>query len=324
MSDVLSQKEIDALRNAVSEGTLDTLEESTPEQLAAETYDFANRNRQLVSRLPGLKAVYSGFAVFLNTAVAGAMRRMTKVEMTSLLQSTVDELFGRGESLSCICVVKVIGHKQPILLILDSTLLVSFIDAICGGEGRPITMEGKQEMGPIEQRIVRRFAEDVVNALEQALKVTGSIQVELESIEFQRLVLTALPGPEVLEVAVFQISMEGVQGELTLAVPHGLIESIRPQLMMLSHEGEASDDGQWANIFKRSLSQLEVDLAVEVARSTFSVREIFNFKCGDIIDFDPHPEDQLVVSVEGIPKLHGMAGTVRNAQAVRIINRLGE
>lgn len=322
MSDILSQEEIDALREAVSQGKVDTLEDAAPGVPRAETYDFVSRNRQLVSRLPGLKVIYSGFAGFFNTALAALLRRTVRAELTSVQQITVEELVRSDDSLTSLCSVKHSTAKQPLLIIMDSVLLLSFIDAICGGDGRPVNMEEKQEMGPIEQKLVQNLTREAVKALEQAWNVVNQASLEFLSIEYRPQIVTNVPRHEVVEVAVFQIGIEEVQGELTLALPHSLIEAVRDELMMEQQMSGTGPEGEWALTLARSLAQVEVSLTVELAEGRMSVRDFFNLKTGDVIYLDPHSEDKLIVTVEGIPKFFGMAGTVRNTQAVQIKSRI--
>jgi flagellar motor switch protein FliM len=321
MNDILSQEEIDALKDAVSQGKVDTLEDTAPGAVPSETYDFVSRNRHLVSRLPGLKVIYSGFAGFSSSALTARLRRTVRVELTSVQQVTVEDLVRGGESLSCLCSVKHSAVKHPILFIMDSILLLSFIDAVCGGEGLPVTMEDREEMGPIEQKIVQSLPSEVVKSLEQAWQVVGPASLELQTIEYNPQIVSSLPRHEVVEVAVFQIGTEEVQGELTLALPHNLIEAVRGELLMEQQVGDEGG-GQWAATLAYSVVRAEVDLKVELAQGRLNVRDFFNLKAGDVIYLEPHPEDKLIVAVEGIPKFFGMAGTVRNAQAVQITSRI--
>jgi flagellar motor switch protein FliM len=322
MSEILSQEEIDALKEAVDQGEVETLVDAETKGTNAESYDFFNRSQQLVSRLPGLKVLYTGFAGYIQNTLAAVTRNMVRTELSSVQQLRAAEMMQVDDSLSCLCSVKLPNSKQPIMFVLDSVLLLSFIDALCGGAGRPVSVEEKQEMGPIEQRLARRLAEETTKCLEQAWQPVSPVRMELHSIEYKLQVVTFLPAQEVLEVAVFQVLMEEVQGELTVGLPHGLIESFRTEFLMDHLEGESSEDGQWAQTIAHSITQVAVDMSVELAQGRLSLKEFFDLKTGDVVYLDPHPEDGLLVNVEGIPKYLGMAGTVKNSQAVRITSRI--
>lgn len=322
MNEILSQEEIDALKDAVNEGEVETSADTKTSAAKAESYDFFNRNLQLVSRLPGLKVIYSGFTGYLHTAFAALMRYVVKTELSSVQQLHASEMMHVDDPLSCLCSVRIPNIKQPIMFIMDSVLLLSFIDALCGGAGRPSRVEEKREMGQIEQRLVRRLAEETTRCLEQAWQAISPVTMELSSVDYKPQVVTLLPAQEVVEVAVFQVQMEEVQGELTLGLPHGLIESFRTELMMEHNEAESQEDAIWKDAMERSLTQVELSMSVELARGRLSLKEFFNLKTGDVVYLDPHPEDKLLVNVEGIPKYLGMSGTVKNSQAVRITSKI--
>lgn len=322
MNDILSQEEIDALKEAVSQGKVDTLEDAPSGAVLSETYDFVSRNRHLVSRLPGLKVIYSGFAGFCSSALSARLRRTVRAELTSVQQVTVEDLVRGGESLSCLCSVKHSAVKHPVLFIMDSILLLSFIDAVCGGEGLPVNMEDREEMGPIEQKIVQSLPNEVVKALEQAWQVVSPASLELQAVEYNPQIVSSLPRHEVIEVAVFQVGIEEVQGELTLALPHSFLEAVRGELLMEQQVSDEVGEGQWAATLAYSVVRAEVALKVELAQGRLNVRDFFNLKTGDVIYLEPHPEDKLIVTVEGVPKFFGMAGTVRNTQAVQITSRI--
>lgn len=322
MSDILSQEEIDALKDAVSQGEVESAEEAPDKGAWSETYDFLNRNRHLMSRLPGIKFIYSGFAGFFNTAMTGIIHMEVSAELTSVQQIAVGELLRPIEGLNCFCMVKHTAAKQPILIIMDSILLLSFVDALCGGDGRPAGVGEKQDFGAIEQRLIKRLAEESVRSLEQSWNVVAPASLELLSIDYQPQMVASLPRQEVVEVAVFQVGIKDVQGELTIALPHGLIEAVRGDLLMEHQEGEELQNEQWARHLGLSLVGVEVSMSVELARGDLNVKDFFDLKVGDVVYLEPHPDDRLVVSVEGVPKLFGMSGTVGNTQAVQITSRI--
>lgn len=324
MNEILSQEEIDALKDAVSKGEVETIEDSPSVKKTAGKYDFAGRNRQLVGRLPGLKVIYSGFSGFVINALASVINKTIRVELTSVHQLSTGDLVRSGGASSCLCSIKFSPFKQPLFFVMDSTLMLSFIDAACGGEGRTISIEGREEMGSIEQKLVWGLAREVVKALEESWRVASPARMELHGIEFHPQVVTSLPSQEVLEVAVFQVSLEESHGELTLALPHGLIESMRTELMMEGQAEEIQEDAHWARALARSLGSMEVALSVELAQTRLNFREFLELKEGDIVYLDPHPDDQLVVSVEGLPKFFGRAGALRNSQAVQISCRIDD
>lgn len=322
MSDILSQEEIDALKDAVSQGEVESGDEATPQGSWAETYDFLNRNRHLMSRLPGIKFIYSGFSGFFTTAMAGIIHLEVGAELTSVQQIAVGELLRPVEGLNCFCMVKHAAAKQPILIIMDSILLISFVDALCGGDGRPAGVGEKQDLGTIERRLLMRLAEETVRALEQSWNVVAPASLELQSVDYQPQMVASLPRQEVVEVAVFQVGIQEVQGELTIALPHGLIEAVRGDLLMDHQESEELHNEQWARNLGRSLQGVLVSMSVELARGKLDVKEFFNLKVGDVVYLSPHPDDKLVVSVERVPKLFGMSGTVGKTQAVQITSRI--
>ena len=63
-------------------------------------------------------------------------------------------------------------------------------------------------------------------------------------------------------------------------------------------------------------------MSVQLGTSTIRVKDLLNFRPGDVLVLDQSPGDPMPASVEGLPKFQGHAGVVKGNRAYRIANVL--
>jgi flagellar motor switch protein FliM len=201
------------------------------------------------------------------------------------------------------------------LLAIEPKLVYSLIDCMFGGDGKPT--ERMREFTLIEQRMMRRFAVEVLTNLEKAWKNVGTIQVVLKKAEIKpEFVHLASPNDLVLVII---LALKGVEfsGHIHLCIPYLMLEPIKDQLS--SKYLRDKDLGHsWKGQLEVLLQDTPITLIAELGSTTQSVNDLLNLQLGDVLQLNTGPEDLITLSVEHVPKFHGFPGTIKGNRAVEI------
>jgi flagellar motor switch protein FliM len=101
-------------------------------------------------------------------------------------------------------------------------------------------------------------------------------------------------------------------------VPYSMIEPVKDKLFSGVQGDEMVTDQRWTKIMHENLMYTSVDLAAEIGSLQVTFEDLINFEVGNIINIGRSVSDELVVKVEGVPKLKGHAGLSEGNQAVKI------
>ena len=65
---------------------------------------------------------------------------------------------------------------------------------------------------------------------------------------------------------------------------------------------------------------VNVDISVELGKTSITSRELVSLKAGDILVLDKDVQDELIVSVQDLPKYYARPGKIKDTLAVDIVS----
>jgi flagellar motor switch protein FliM len=226
MSDqILSQEEIDALLTSVDKGEVD-LEVDKKEE--AGSYDLTSQSIMLHDQFYALEEVYDKFADLLHNLLSSSLRKSAEVKLVSTEMVKFRKFlegFSNPTSFNIFNMEPLIGSS---LLAIEPELVFFLIDCMFGGNGKPIAQV--REFTLIEQRMMRKFAVEVLDSLEKALDVVCSVKISLRKIETKP-EFVHMVGPNDLVIAVvFSVKADEFSGDIHLCIPYLMLEPIKDKL----------------------------------------------------------------------------------------------
>ena len=313
MSDqILSQEEIDALLTSVDKGEVD-LEVDKKEE--AGSYDFTSQSIMLRDQFYALEEVYDKFADLLHNLLSSSLRKSVEVKLVSTEMVKFREFlegFSNPTSFNIFNMEPLIGSS---LLAIEPELVFFLIDCMFGGNGKPIARV--REFTLIEQRMMRKFAVEVLDSLEKALDVVYSVKTSLRKIETKP-EFVHMVGPNDLVIGVvFSVKADEFSGDIHLCIPYLMLEPIKDKL-----SSRYLSDKEIEHVFGAQIQNLlkDTNIAVvaELGRTSYTIRDILNLRAGDIFKLNTGPQDLITINVEHVPKYQGVPGVVKGNRAVQV------
>ena len=316
MQDLLSQDEIDALLHGVDDGDIDTYDEA--DEGGVKSYDLASQDRIVRGRMPTLEMINERFARYTRISLFNLLRRNADVSTGGIQIMKFGEYIHTLYVPTSLNLVKVRPLRGTGLFILDAKLVFKLVDNFFGGEGRHAKIEGR-EFTPTETRIVQMVLDQVFVDMREAWQAVLKVDFEYLSSEVNPAMANIVSPSEVVVISTFHVELDGGGGELHMALPYSMIEPIR-EVLDAGVQSDIDDvDERWVNALQEDIKDVLVPVNATVCRRRISLREVANFKVGDVIPVEM--PDALDMTANGIPIYKATLGTRDGKMALRISER---
>jgi len=311
---ILTQEEIDALLSAMERGDVD-LDQEAKKDVEVAPYNLTAQNMMLRDHFSALEEVYDKFARSLRDTLSSTLQRSIAVEFASAEMIKYQEFiaaFSSPTSFNIISMQPLVGHA---LLCIEPNLVFSLIDCMFGGDGKPSTQV--REFTQIEQRIIKKFALDILSAFEQSWTTVSPIQIALKKTETKPAFVQLVPPNDTMMIVVFAITGPEFSGNFHVAIPYLMLEPIKEKLSP-KYLREKDTAYTWGPQLKELLKDTHVTIIAELGRTQQTVRELINLQVEDVIHLKAGPEDLISISVDQVPKYLGYPGVIKGNRAVEI------
>jgi flagellar motor switch protein FliM len=339
---VLSQSEVDALLNAVSEGKVETApppaavggdgapvvgaqgwvggipdSEITP-------YDLTNQDRVIRGRMPTLDIIYERFIRLYRISLSNALRKFASISIISTDLLKFGEFVNTLPIPSCMCIMRFEALKGPALLVFESKLAYALIDSFFGGTDRPFTkIEGK-EFTRIELSLMQKVMDLAISDLEEAWAPVHESKISFIRTEVNPQFVGVVPPSDVIISTTFEVELENATGTIALVVPYSTLEPIKSKLnASFQTEGDKSDK-EWLLKMTEHLKQVEANMKVNLGAATITVGDLVNLQVGDIIPLGQDADGELDVLIEDVAKFKCFFGVSRGNRAIQLTREVEE
>lgn len=311
--DVLSQEEIDALLSGVDSGDVDTDDAVSEGEAEVQPYDLTSQDRIVRGRLPTLELLGEKFA------------RQLRVDMQQLLRYSVEvgaggvQILNYGEyattlyiptSITVTKIAPLAGHG---LVVIDAKLVSRMVDQYFGGDGKNITVEGR-DFTPTEQRVVDRVLDLTYRDMAAAWAEVLPISMETVGREINPALVNLFAADDALLVNTFHVQLESGGGEIHVAIPYAAIEPYKSVLDAVGRNDAEQDKTNWSPALQARLLDTQVPVHCSVAQAELKLRQLLRLQVGDVIDVEM-PEQHLV-HAGNVPAFYAKLGESRGSLAL--------
>ncbi len=363
MNQILSQAEVDALLNAVSDGgsltpppASDTGSSGagfssggggggggssgggggsssasgpgewggTVPESEITAYDLTNQDRVIRGRMPTLDIIYERFIRLYRISLSNALRKFASISVISTDLLKFGEFVNTLPIPSCMCIVRFEALKGPALLVFESKLAYALIDSFFGGTDRPYTkIEGK-EFTRIELSIMQKVMDLAIKDLEDAWGPVHETKISFVRTEVNPQFIGVVPPSDVIISTTFEVELENATGTIAVVIPYSTLEPIKSKLnASFQTEGDKSDK-EWLIKLTDHLKQVDANVRVNLGSSSITVGDLVNLNVGDVIPLGQDADGELDLLVEDVAKFKCFFGVSRGNRAIQITREIEE
>lgn len=320
MANILSQEEIDALLGGLSGGQIDTANEDGDDlefDASIVPFDFADQDRYLRGRLPTLETIHDRFTTRLRMAMSTSLRRMVELQVSSQTICSFGDFSRSLEKPSSLHLLKMDPLKGQGLLVLPGRLILTLVDLMFGGNGKPIEIPEEREFTHIESRVINKVADWICKCYNESWSAVYPLEMALAGQETSvQFVNIAQPADPVLVVDC-DVSIDGTRSSLSMCVPYATLEPVKDVLKGTFVE-DSEIDQIWANGLMGNLVEARLDICAQLGTAEITGRELLNLKTGDVIQLNEDYEHPIQIDIEGVHKFWGIVGAHKSGRALQI------
>ncbi len=319
MNQILSQEEVDALLQGVTEGEIET--QRGDEGEAGEgvvPYDLTSQERIIRGRMPTLEIIHQRFSRLFRSAISAMLRRVVDVALVSTDMIKFGEFLKTLPVPTSLHIYKMEPLRGFALLVLETKLVFALIDVLFGGTARTqVKVEGR-DFTPIETYIVKRIVVKLLEELRMAWRPVHELNIEYSRSEVNPQFAGIVPPSDLVIVVTFEMEIEDQQANLSFCIPYSMVEPIRAKL----HAGFQSDrleiDQAWLTRLQERIMDSEVDLVSILGKTSIKAGDLMRLRPGDIIPLETDETDEIDILVEGVCKFRGKPGAIKGQAALEV------
>jgi flagellar motor switch protein FliM len=134
-------------------------------------------------------------------------------------------------------------------------------------------------------------------------------------------ILLAAPSEMVLALEI-ACDLGAGAAPLIVAMPYAALEPLKGKLGEPKIEtAPVTGDREWLGAIAAAVRRAEVTVSAELGSCDVPARQILGLRIGDLLDLGTRGDDPVVLRIEGVRLLTGLAGVSRGQNAVRVLGR---
>lgn len=323
MENVLSQSEVNALINSVRKTESKSDDQDAGADGAPRSYDLTSNDRIIRGRMPTLDILNQRLARLMRISFFNMFRKTVDVHHDSTHLLKYSEFINSVSVPACLNVFRMPPLRNTCLVSVDSALMFGLVDYVFGGVGAWYRVEGR-DYSSIELRLIQQVVSMVLSDLGSAWEPVISVRPEYIRTEVNPQFAAIAAPTDVTVNIIFEVELEATtRGKISLLIPYGVIEPIRPLLSSALQTERNQEDNHWKTTIERALGDIEVDFRATLGGCTLTVRELMSLQVGDTLRLDSDAKQPLAVTIEGVGKAEAVPVTSRGCVAVRMTSQIG-
>lgn len=322
---VLSQAEIDALLNADSGPTEDSLHQS-PLQLRKETrhrikpYDFRHPEKLSKEQLRGLQIIQQGVAGSLAAAFSTRLRAPVESRLSALERGIYEEYVTQIGTSAVVVVIDM--HPLDGYAVAAFGLDVAFgiIDRLLGGKGKQNSAVFNRDLTDIELALIRHIGMDIASSLVEPWQRAVELNPDVTELAVGPQVMHAIPPAEFVITAWYEIRFGQQTGGISLCFPLAVLEQILPKLtgQSLFDNRPSRQIAEEGKVRGEQLLPMTIPIRAMLGTARIPAPDIANLSAGDVIVLTCQPEDPIRVMVGGNERFAASPGTRGRHMALQV------
>ena len=225
MAEVLSQSQIDALLNAARNGELDV---DKPADKSSEQkyrkYDFYSPRKFTKDRLKMLNSIFESYARVINSRINALLHATCEIEVDSVEEQRYYEFSNALTESDVLALAKIdLEHLQgddPILVHLDTPVVLSMLDRLMGGEGDPDPiLSSDYNLTDLELNMYDDLIRDMISILGGSWENYISLKFEYTRTEVNPTLVQLIGYDETVVIVGLNIKFPNCTGRMSLCLP---------------------------------------------------------------------------------------------------------
>ncbi len=325
MADVLSQKEIDDLLNALNSGDFDMEQASSPkDEKKIKKYDFTRPSKFSKEHLKTLEIIYENYARSVASYFSGYLRTPTHVEVINSEALTYREFTNSLSNPIILGIVDFKPLKGTILVKLTSKIGFSILDRVLGGPGT--VLKTNRDFTQIEKLLLTKILDKLVKMMGEHWTNVHEIQPKLENLETNMQFAEIIEPNAMVALLTLNLKVGDVEGMLNICIPYFVIEPLmeflNTKFWYSNHKNVQVED--YKSYIEDKLQVSQIPIRTVLGRTNIQIKDFIELQVGDVVRLDTYISSDLNIFVGDLLKFKGKPGISKKKNAIKVVKIVRE
>lgn len=322
MAEVLSQSQIDALLNAARSGELDVDKPAEKsEEKKYRKYDFYSPRKFTKDRLKMLNSIFEGYARVINSRINALLHSTCEIDVDSVEEQRYYEFSNALTESDVVALAKIdlekLQGEDPILVHMDTPVVLSMLDRMMGGEGEPDpTLSSDYTMTDLELNMYEDLISDLIPILGNSWENYITIHFDYVRTEENPTLVQLIGYEETVVIVGLNIKFPNCTGRMSLCLPGEMLTNIFTEISKSTSRRSTGEDKS-EDIFS-SLRESELEIVAELARTRILLSDLYHLNVGDVVDIKRSKDTPVFLNIGGRRWFDGKMGISNKQVAVKI------
>ena len=322
MAEVLSQSQIDALLNAARSGELDV---DKPAEKSAEQkyrkYDFYSPRKFTKDRLKMLNSIFESYARVINSRINALLHATCEIDVDSVEEQRYYEFSNALTESDVVALAEIDQEKlqgdDPILVHMDTPVVLSMLDRMMGGEGDPDpTVPNDYKLTDLELNMYDDLIADLIPILGGSWENYMTLHFSYVRTEVNPTLVQLIGYDETVVIVGLNIKFPNCTGRMSLCLPGEMLTNVFTEISKSTSRRTTGEDKS-EEIFD-SLRESELEIVAELARTRILLSDLYHLNVGDVVDIKRPKDSPVFLNIGGRRWFDGKMGTSNKQVAVKI------
>lgn len=323
MAEVLSQSQIDALLSAVRSGEKDLVEpaEESPEKKYRK-YDFYSPRKFTKDRIKMLNGIFENYTRVINSRLNALLHTTCEIEVETIEEQRYYEFSNaltEGDVLSMAYVtVKGKMEEAPVLFYLSTTVALSMMDRLMGGEGElEDSLPSEYTFTDLELRLYESIVKDLISVLGGSWENYIALTFEYERVEPNPTLVQLIGLEETVVIVDLKLKFSNSSGRLSICLPGMMLTNIFAEISRENPGRKISGEDNSEEIFD-TLRDSELEIVAEMGSTQLLLSDLYHLSVGDVIDLNQPQDSPVSLKIGGYRWFDGRVGIFKKNMAVKV------
>ena len=321
MADVLSQAQIDALLNSVRSGEKNLEKSSSEQEKKYAKYDFASPRKFTKDRIKMLGGIFENYSRVIGSRLNARLRAGCEITVESVEEQHYYEFSNALTESDVVALAKIdlekLQGEDPILVHMDTPVVLSMLDRMMGGEGDPDpTVPNDYKLTDLELNMYDDLIADLIPILGGSWENYMTLHFSYVRTEVNPTLVQLIGYDETVVIVGLNIKFPNCTGRMSLCLPGEMLTNVFTEISKSTSRRTTGEDKS-EEIFD-SLRESELEIVAELARTRILLSDLYHLNVGDVVDIKRSKDSPVFLNIGGRRWFDGKMGTSNKQVAVKI------
>ena len=322
MAEVLSQSQIDALLNAARSGELDVDKPAEKsEEKKYRKYDFYSPRKFTKDRLKMLNSIFESYARVINSRINALLHATCEIDVDSVEEQRYYEFSNALTESDVVALAEIDQEKlqgdDPILVHMDTPVVLSMLDRMMGGEGDPDpTVPNDYKLTDLELNMYDDLIADLIPILGGSWENYMTLHFSYVRTEVNPTLVQLIGYDETVVIVGLNIKFPNCTGRMSLCLPGEMLTNVFTEISKSTSRRTTGEDKS-EEIFD-SLRESELEIVAELARTRILLSDLYHLNVGDVVDIKRPKDSPVFLNIGGRRWFDGKMCTSNKQVAMKI------